>query len=137
MDGRLEALETEFVARHLEFHPGYAVFAGLHDHDRKLEDLSRGSIEGFCTELDRFRAKAAGLDNLTPADAVEREALLCAIEGSLFEYRQVRAWEDDPHSYGEVLSSQLNTLLIFDFAPADERLASVVAKERLVPAFLE
>lgn len=137
MDGRLEALEKEFVARYLEFHPGYAVFAGLHDHDRKLEDLSRGSIEGYCTELDKTRTRALALDNLSPADAAEREALLAAVEGTLFEYRRVRAWEDDPYSYAEVLSSQLNTLLIFDFAPVDERVAAVVAKERQIPAFLE
>jgi hypothetical protein len=137
MDPKLEALETEFVARHLEFHPGYAGFAGLHDHDHKLEDLSRGSIEGFCAELDRFRARASSLSELSPADAVEREALLAAIEGTLFEYRQVRAWKDDPYSYAETLSSQLNTLLIFDFAPVDERIASVVAKQRAIPAFLE
>src|SRR5262245_2041433 len=137
MDGRLEALEKEFVSRYLEFHPGYAVFAGLHDHDRKLEDLSRGSIEGYCAELDRTRARALALDNLSPADTAEREALLAAVEGTLFEYRRVRAWEDDPYSYAEVLSSQLNTLLIFDFAPVDERVAAVVAKERQIPAFLE
>src|SRR5438093_1894152 len=137
MDRKLEALEREFVARHLQFHPGTAALAGLHEHDLSLEDLSRESIEGFCAELDRYRSRASALDGLSPADRIERDVLLAIIDGTLFDYRQVRPWENDPYSYAEVLSSQLNTILIFDYAPLGERLEAVIAKEMQIPRYLE
>lgn len=137
MDSRLEALENEFVARYLAFHPGHALFSGLHDHDLRLEDLSRESIEAYCLELDRTRERAAALELSDPGDEAERKGLLAMIDGTLFDYRRIRAWERDPYSYGEVLSSQLNLIVIFDYAPLEERLTSVIAKELQVPRFLE
>jgi hypothetical protein len=137
MDKRLEALESEFVAQYLEFHPGHAMSSGLHAHDHKLEDLSPSAIDAYCGELDALKAKAEGLGALPPADAVERDVLLSMVEGTLFDYRRIRSWQNDPYSYSEVLSSQLNTILIFDYAPLEVRLRAVIAKERQVPRLLE
>ena len=137
MDQRLESLETEFVNGFLEFHPGYALFAGLHDHDSKLEDLSRESVARYCIALDQLRARALALGGLGRADEVERDVLLSMIEGTLFEYRRVRPWERDPYSYAEILSSQLNLIVIFDYAPPEDRLRAVIAKEKQIPRFLE
>ena len=137
MDPRLESVETEFVNGFLEFHPGYALFAGLHDHDSKLEDLSRESVARYCIALDQLRARAQALGGLGRADEIERDVLLSMIEGTLFEYRRVRAWERDPYSYADILSSQLNLIVIFDYAPPEERLRAVIAKEQQIPRFLE
>jgi hypothetical protein len=126
MDGRLEALEKEFVSRYLEFHPGYAVFAGLHDHDRKLEDLSRGSI-GHCAELDRTRTRAR-VDNLSLADTASRGALLAALEGTLFDYRRARGRTIPIPTRSPSPSSSTRPHL--DFAPVDGARRAVVAKER-------
>lgn len=137
MDSKLEALETEFVAQYLAFHPGQALFSGLHDHDLRLEDLSRESIESYCLELDKVRDRAINLDLPSPADAASRKALLAMIDGTLFDYRRIRSWERDPYSYGEVLSSQLNLIVIFEYARVEERAQAVIAKERQIPRFLE
>lgn len=137
MDPKLLDLENRFVARYLEFHPGAAMFVGLHDHDLKLEDLTPQTIASFCSELDDLRTQAGALTALSSADKVEREILLSMVEGTLFEYRKVRAWERDPYSYAEILSSQLNIIVIFEYASAADRLKAVTAKELEVPRFLE
>lgn len=137
MDKKLESLEKEFVARTLEFHPGLALAAGIHDHDQRLENLAPDSISTFCAGLDRIRTQASGSSGLETEDLIERDVLLARIDAILFDYRKLRSWEQDPYSYAEVLSSQLNTILIFDYAPPEDRLRSVIAKEKLIPRFLE
>ena len=137
MDMRLESLETQFVARTMEFHPGLAIAAGMHQHDESLEDLSRERIEGFCAELDGLRAAALALDRLSGEDAAEREIFIARIDSLLFDYRRLESWRRDPYSYADILSSQLNMVLIFDYAPVEERLKAVVAKEKLIPRFVE
>ena len=137
MNPRLEDLERHFITRYMQFHPGHAATVGIHDHDLKLEDLSAQAIQAFCADLDELRSMAAGLGSLEPEDAIEQDVLLSMIDGTLFEYRRVRAWQQDPYSYAEVLSSQLNTILIFDYAPLAGRLKAIIAKETQVPRFVE
>ena len=137
MNPTLEDLERSFIARYMKFHPGHAATVGLHDHDLELEDLSAESIDAFCADLERFKQEAAGLGSLGPEDTVERDVLLAIVEGTLFDYRRVRSWQKDPYSYAEVISSQLNTILIFDYAPPAKRLEAIVAKELQIPRFVE
>ncbi len=81
MDGNLAALEKEFVSRYLEFHPGHAAFAGMHDHDHRLEELTPQTIAAYCAELDSLRKLTMALDGLSAADLAEREILLSMIDG--------------------------------------------------------
>ena len=109
----------------------------VHEYDDRMEDLSPSAIAGFCAELDRMRAALSALEGLSVEDAVERDVFFARIDGLLFDYRTLRAWERDPYSYAEVLSSQLNTTTIFEYASKEDRLRSIIAKEAQIPRFLE
>ncbi len=137
MDPRLETLENEFLRRHFEFHPGAALYAGVHDHDHRLEDFSPEAILGFCSAIEALGTRVRGLDRLGPDDALERDVLIARIEWVLADYRLLKSHERDPFVHAETLSGQLNTIAIFDYASLEERLEAVIAKEREAPRLLE
>jgi uncharacterized protein (DUF885 family) len=133
------ALSEEYVRRHLEFHPAVAMMAGVHEHDKRLEDFSEASIEAFCSDLEQMLVKARAIDalRLSPEEEVERRILVSKMAATVHEYRVTQTWRSDPSFYAEALSTQLNCILIYDYASAEERARAVAAKERQIPLFLE
>jgi len=138
-DASLAALSGQFVDRFLDFHPGAALALGRHEHDLRLEDLSESAIVGFCRDLDSLLARVDRLAEagLTSDETVDRGILASKIRSVLHDYRVILSWRRDPSWYSEVLSGQLNSILIYDYAPREERLRAVVAKQRQVPMFAD
>ncbi|MHB1844639.1 MAG: DUF885 domain-containing protein [Deltaproteobacteria bacterium] len=131
-----------FVERYFhgyfDFRPGEATDEGLHDRDAKMPDLSRASIG---REVERLRASLAELSSmkpeaLSPDDRIDRELLLSAIHAELFELTEVRSWAHQPSYYGDRISWGVFSLVKRSFAPLDERMKDVIARERAIPGLL-
>jgi uncharacterized protein (DUF885 family) len=137
MDSRLLALENDLVATVFAHCPGQALAAGAHEHDLELDDVSPEGLAARVAALHDLRRRAAALDGLSAQDEVERRVALAQIEGALCELEVLRTPERDPYWHCEVLSSQLNMLAIYDFASLPERARAVVAKQCLVPRFVD
>src|SRR2546428_11349650 len=138
-DTKLAALCKEFVDGYLEFHPGASLQVGLHQHDSRLEDFSSEAIDGFCRDLEEIllRVESLGERGLSDEEKVERRILLSKIRAARHDYLSLQPWRRDPNWYAETLSGQLNCILIFDYAPREERLRAIIAKERQIPLYLE
>lgn len=134
---------SHFIDEYLEFlyenAPTAASGDGMHAHDDRLDDLSRGAVDtqarelgGFARRLDRIAARS-----LTAEEQLERRMLADHIRGRLFELEEVRPWERDPRHYADLLSGSLAGQALFDHAPVEERARRVVSKLRQTPRFLE
>jgi uncharacterized protein (DUF885 family) len=118
------------------FGPTNATQLGFHQYDTKLEDYSRAGVEaeiaalrGYETKLDAFPAE--GLDESTQGDlAIVRDN----IRGNLLELETVRGWEKNPDNYSSGITNSAFVLMERDFAPVDERLRSLIAREKQMPA---
>jgi uncharacterized protein (DUF885 family) len=67
----------------------------------------------------------------------DRELLLHEIDGRLLELEQMRGWEKNPDRYASRITYSVFLIMSRKFAPPEERLRSVIARERLMPKVFE
>jgi uncharacterized protein (DUF885 family) len=119
-----------------KFSPTEATLLGLHQYDAQLESYTSSSIEQEIAALRGFETKFdavpdAQLDLSTQGDlAMVRNN----IRGTLLSLETIRLWEKDPDNYSSGIANSAFVLMERKFAPADDRLRSLIAREKLMPA---
>jgi uncharacterized protein (DUF885 family) len=118
------------------FGPTGGTAVGFHQYDTKLEDYTRASVEAEIAALKEFGKKfdefpAAGLDESTQGDLAIMRA---NVHGNLLELETIRDWEKNPDNYSSGITNSAFVLMERDFAPANDRLRSLIAREKQMPA---
>src|SRR5262249_33904639 len=114
-----------FFETRFEFHPTEATSAGFHEYDSKLEDYSRAAIDGEIAALRGFLPQ------------VQDEMVRSHIHARLLDLETRRTWEINPALYSSGIATSAFTIMSRKFAAADDRLRSLIARERRMPAALE
>ena len=119
-----------------KYGPTGGTLAGLHQYDTVLEDYSRAGTDKEIAALRTYEAKfdavpASQLDESTRADL---EMVRNNIRGNLLELETVRGWEKNPDNYSSGITNSAFALMERKFAPPDDRLRSLIAREKLMPA---
>ncbi len=138
-DARFSAIADDYLQNHYTFNPTEATALGLHDYDSALESRSRDSVE---REVRRLRAALADLARiregaLTDAARYDFLVLESHARGQLLELEELRMWERDPNVYNRLLASSIDNILKRNYAPIEQRLNAVLARERRIPALLD
>jgi uncharacterized protein (DUF885 family) len=122
-----------------DFHPTSATAAGLHQYDDKLEDYSRSSVDAEIAGLTTLQAKfdAFQKSKLSADAAADFDFLDNNIKSALLELQNIQMWRKDPDTYSSGVTSSIFLIMKRNFAPQEERLRSVIARERQIPAALE
>src|ERR1700730_15821893 len=120
---------------YFKFAPSSGTSAGFHQYDALLEDYSRAGIGATVAALTTFEKRVAEVDpqGLDETRAADRELVLANIRGALLTQETLRPWEKNPDFYSSGVSNSVYVIMIRKFAPADERLRSVVAREEKMP----
>jgi uncharacterized protein (DUF885 family) len=118
------------------FGPSNATLTGFHQYDSKLENYSRAEVGAEVAALKDYEKKfdavpAAPLDESTQGDLV---IVRSNIRGALLELETIQGWAKNPDEYSSGITNSAFVLMERDFAPADERLRSLVAREKQMPA---
>lgn len=121
-----------------KFSPTAGTLAGLHQYDSQLEDYSRAGVERNIAALKSYEAKfdavdGAKLDQSTEGDL---EMVRNNIRGTLLELETIRGWEKNPDNYSSGITASAFSLMERKFAPPDQRLRSLIAREKQMPAAL-
>jgi uncharacterized protein (DUF885 family) len=124
-----------FEQVYFKFYPTAGTLAGLHQYDAKLEDYSRAEVDRQIAALKGFETKfdgvsEAGLDQGTQGDL---EMMRNNIRGTLLELETIRPWEKNPDNYSSGIANSAFVLMERKFAPADERLRSLISREKQMP----
>ncbi len=113
---------------------------GYHQYDTQLEDYSRKNIDAeiavlkvFEKRIDAIHPDAATADFVPRSD---REIVLSTIRSQLLTLETIRPWEKNADNYSSACANGVFTLMERKFASPDERLRSVVAREKQMPALL-
>jgi uncharacterized protein (DUF885 family) len=132
-------LVDKYFDFYFQFHPSQATEAGFHQNDSRLEDFSRSSVEAEITGLEKFQKQFGGLQasKLPEDSAGDLEILTSSIRARLLELQSIQMWRKDPDLYTSVLSDSIFVIMRRNFAPPEERLRSLVARELQVPKVLE
>ncbi|HTO96469.1 MAG TPA: DUF885 domain-containing protein [Myxococcales bacterium] len=138
-DAGLSALADQYFEQaYFKYAPTKGTAAGLHQYDRQLEDYSRSAVDARVAVLEGFEKRFAGLQ-LPPGsfEAADRDLLLSDVRATLLDLTTVRRWERDPDSYSSGISTSAFVIMSRKFASPDERLRSLVEREKQMPAALD
>ncbi len=124
---------------YFQFHPTAGTQAGLHQYDEKLEDFSRSAVDAEIAGAIKFQKlfNSIASRELSQESAGDLEILTASIQGRLQELQTIQMWRKDPSVYIDDPSSAIFLLMSRNFAPADDRLRSVISLERGIPRVLE
>lgn len=128
--------DAYFDQVYFPYQPTQGTMAGYHQYDMKLEDFSRHSIDAEIAALQSFEQRvssipAAELDQTTRGD---QDLVLGSIRSRLLTLQTIRPWQKDPDTYPSTAANAAFTIMERKFASPDDRLRSLVAREKLMPA---
>ncbi|HYE24721.1 MAG TPA: DUF885 domain-containing protein [Clostridia bacterium] len=132
----LEATAREFMSEFFSFQPSAGTRAGYHEYDDQLEDFSRERVR---KQIERYRSFERQFEVMDTKGwpefyAADRDMMLAFVRSRIFELETQRVWERDPDHYSAVVSDSTFLLMGRSFAPAEQRLRSLVARQRKAPA---
>jgi hypothetical protein len=133
-DAAWQAHVERFLEAHFQADPVAAVYAGRHEFDGRLPDLSAAGIARDVARLEAEREKTAGFDpsKLSEANRREREYLLAALADDLFWIRDVEWPFRNPAWYLGVVDPEI--YLSRPYAPLEQRLRAYLDYARAIPA---
>ena len=132
------SLVDQFYNLALPYQPTFATALGIHTYDGKLENYSHATINteirGLHYFLKKFEAVSPqALDESTQGDLAMMENNL---RSQLLSLETIRMWEKNPDNYSSGITGSAFSLMERKFAPADDRLRSLVSREKQMPAAL-
>jgi uncharacterized protein (DUF885 family) len=128
-----------FDKYYFKFNPSAGTAAGFHQYDTQLEDYSKASLDQQITTLKNFQKVIAKIDplQLSAATRADHALVLNDINARLLSLENIRQWEKNPDLYSSGITNSIFLIMARTFAPPAERLKSVIAREKQVPAVLQ
>jgi uncharacterized protein (DUF885 family) len=125
---------------YFHYAPSTGTMAGLHQYDAQLEDFSRPAIDAEIAALKSFEQQIEAIvpDNSTASfvPRSDREIVLGNIRSQLLTLETIRPWEKNADTYSSTCANAAFVLMERKFAPPNDRLRSLVAREKQMPALL-
>ncbi len=130
----LAKLTDEILADNFHFQPLAAVGLGLHQFDGKFVDFRPAAIDAEIQRVRDFKTRLESIDAspLSAASTLDYKLLRLGVDNNLLQLAEMGTYERNPITYASALD--VNVYLKRDFAPLADRLRSIVAVERQVPA---
>lgn len=134
------ASDDFFDQVYFRYAPTNGTLAGYHQYDTQLEDYSRKNIDaeiaalkGFEQRIEAIHPGAAAADFQERSD---REIVLANIRSMLLTLETIRPWEKNADDYSSTCASAAFALMERKFASPDDRLRSLIAREKQMPGLL-
>jgi uncharacterized protein (DUF885 family) len=135
-----QASDEYFDQVYFPYSPTAGTQVGYHQYDTKLEDYSRKSIEAEIAALKGFEQRIEAIQPSTDAaDLVprsDREIVLGNIRSQLLTLETIRPWEKNADNYSSTCANAAFVLMERKFASPDDRLRSLIAREKQMPSLL-
>ena len=137
-DSSFVALTHQIIDDWLKRKPSLAADLGVHKYDDQVEDVSKGAQLAASQSLKDFRAKVAAIDStkLSLVNRADRALVLSSLDAGILEYDVIKKWTKDADSYSGGVTNAAFVIMKRNFAPPADRLKSLIARERKLPAAL-
>jgi len=132
-----DKLADDFLSQiYYKFNPTTATGDGLHEYDAKLEGYSKADVDQRIAAMKAFKAKVEALDakSLDYDRQVDRDLVLGYINSRLLSLEEIRGWEKNPDPYQSNITNSIFVIMARKYAPAEQRLKAVIAREKQMPA---
>jgi uncharacterized protein (DUF885 family) len=124
---------------YFKFNPTQGTAAGFHQYDNQLENYSRASLDKQVTVLKDFQKLVSKIDlqQLSAEQRVDQWLLLNDMNARLLTLENIRPWEKNPDVYSSSITNSIFVIMARTFAPPEQRLKSVIQREKQVPAVFQ
>jgi len=125
---------------YFHYGPTNGTLVGYHQYDTQLEDFSRKNIDAEIAALKSFEQRIEAIHpdadaaNFVPRS--DREIVLANIHSQLLTLETIRPWEKNADNYSSTCANGAFVLMERKFASPNERLRSLIAREKQIPALL-
>ncbi len=134
-----QQLVDEYFNDYFKANPSQATGAGFHQYDHQLEDFTPATHQQNRRRLLEYLIafRAINPSALSQNDRDDREIIIATIQSLLLEEDRIQMWRKNPDSYSSALTSSIFSLIKRNFAPPEERLRSVIEREKQIPRALQ
>jgi uncharacterized protein (DUF885 family) len=139
---KFEKVSDEYFDQvYFHYGPTSGTLVGFHQYDGHLEDYSRKAIDAEIAALKEFEKRIQAIqpdeskESFVPRS--DREMVLRNIRSELLTIETIRPWETNADNYSSACANGAFVLMERKFASPDERLRSLVSREKQMPALLE
>jgi uncharacterized protein (DUF885 family) len=125
---------------YFHYGPTNGTLVGYHQYDTQLEDFSRKNIDAEIAALKSFEQRIEAIHpdadaaNFVPRS--DREIVLANIHSQLLTLETIRPWEKNADNYSSTCANGAFVLMERKFASPNERLRSLIAREKQMPELL-
>jgi uncharacterized protein (DUF885 family) len=130
------ALVDRYFDDYFAFSPTAGTSAGFHQYDAQLEDYSGAAVRKQIASMHAWETRVEAFDpkRLDETNDADHELLLANIRSTLLSLETIRSWEKNADDYSSGVTQSAFYIMMRKYAPADERLRSLVAREKQMPA---
>lgn len=139
LEKRYDLLSDEFFDIYYSYYPVHATRQGLHQWDDSLGHYQRGEIYDTLRRMKAVQAQVAAIDPelMDHLHAIDHPVLTTRIKREIYWVETWRFWENNPLFYKDVIIEGMFNLVSRDFAPLEDRLRSLIARQKDVPGVLQ
>jgi uncharacterized protein (DUF885 family) len=129
-------LVDDFFSDYFQMNPTAGTYAGFHQYDTQLEDYSRAGVEKQTRIAHQWLDRLSKYDPKTLSAEEQQDFRLVenSLKSTLLDLENIRNWEKNPDRYSSGITTSAFTIMARKFAPPEERLKSLIAREELMPA---
>ncbi len=126
---RFDALVDRYFDDYFRLSPTAATAAGFHHpYDSQLEDYSAQAISQRIALDQKYLAEFSQMP-----DSDDRDWVISHLNADLLNIQNIRQQETNPDYYSSGVTVSIFTLMSRKFAPPEERLRDVIAREQKIP----
>ncbi len=128
----------DYFAASFKANPNWATSSGIHDYDGQLDTMSKDAIALRIVELKKLVERNKTFDpiRLDSIGSVDQLLISNDAHTQLLELETIQNWKRNPDMYSSQASSDIFSLMKRNFATPEERLKSVISREKLIPELL-
>jgi uncharacterized protein (DUF885 family) len=137
-DAAFTKLMSDILEDHYVRNPTQATDLGIHKYDDRLEDDSQAAVASTLQAVRQFKQQ---VDAIAPAELsgtlqLDREFVSHALASEILALDSVKSWAKDPDTYSSGVTNTAYVMIKRSFAPPEDRLRKLIAREKLMPAAL-
>ncbi len=134
-----DGLARDYLEQFFKDKPVDATYFGIHEQDSNLPPVTPDSVK---EELERLKAYSKRFQNvdfksLSRDNKIDWNLIVSNIEARILDLDEVEEWRRNPDYYSTQANLSVFTLIQREFAPKEERLKSVIARQKQIPLYLE
>jgi uncharacterized protein (DUF885 family) len=137
-DAAFRALAANILQDNFRRHTASATQLGVHTYDKQLDDVTASAFDAEAVADSGFRANLLAIDSstLSVEQQLDRTQLIHAMDAAILSNRVIKPWAKNPDFYSSGITNAAYVIMVRNFAPPGERLASIVARQKAMPAAL-